>query len=797
MEMEKSMNLLFRITIVFLLFLYYEFAPAQDVGILAGIVRDKETNQPLPGTSIRILETSKGTITNAEGAYRISLIPGTYEITFSYIGYRSDTLKAAFENAARYRDIYLQPTTVNMPDVVVIGADRDQAEEIILEAIRRKHRILSQLQSYQFEAYTKTEVRMRNPKKGKQDTLIAGIFETETSCSWKAPDSYKEVITARRQTANIMPKQNILTVNKIPNLNDDIVVLEPCSVIGPTAQNALEYYTYQMLDTLAMDNYRVFRIRVKPKSRLRPLFDGVISIADKSFMIMEVDVQGNEALDLSPLTNPRMRQRFALFESKYWLPVEYQLIFNIEIQFPMVPKMYVEQYSLMHNYEINRDMDSVLFDNVQITVLPVADRRDTTYWQNVNTLPLTTEEALAYKRMDSIVTNAGFFSHAVMALMNFSVPWKNPEPTSFADFFHFNRIEGAYLGAGLKVSELLPHSTIIAKGAYAFAENRGKYSIDVEHFLTARKTLSLGAGLYRKILFREGEEYLSPGEITWLALLDHNDPVDYFENSGWSLYSRVRPETQSMVEIRLVDERHSSLAKVTNFSLFSRSKEYRPNPPIIDGKLRSGSISFEYDTRKFMMSGMLEEFDRSQNSIWCTLSVEHSTKNILQSDFQYTRVAGSMNFHVLATSSGAFYGNLRFGYADGSLPPQKIFEFYGSTSDITVSGSLRTVGIKEFAGDRMASLILEYNFGSLPFRALGVPLMKSMDFILFSGTAWADLSPASRAIQPVMLQTSRKVINEIGFGIGRLFTLFRLDFAWRVTGNTKNNFTLTLGSSFL
>lgn len=783
------------IIFLFLSLMSYVAFAQQNVCVLTGFVRDNETKQILSGTSIRIQGTSKGTITNTEGAYRIMLPPGTYEITFSYVGYRSDTLKLQFDSVVIRRDVFLQPTTVNLPEVVVFGNKRDPAEEIILEAIARKHRILSQLRSYRFDAYTKTEARIKNPEKGGKDTIIAAIFETQTSCSWKAPDSYKEVITARRQSANFMPEQNMFTVDKLPNLNDDLIGLNQYSVVGPTAQNALEYYTYKMVDTLAMDNYRVFRIRVKPKNNLKPLFDGVISIADKSYMVMQVDVRGNEALDLSPMVDAHLQQQFSLFEHRFWLPVESSLKFCIDISFPMVPKMYIEQYSLMHDYEINTEIDGSLFDNFQISVLPTADRPDTTYWQNVNTLPLTTEEATAYKRLDSLVTHAGFFAHALMAVVNFSFPWKEPEPTSFSDFFHFNRVEGAYLGLGFKFNELFPHSAIMLQAGYALAEKRGKYAIDFERYLSNRKALSIGAGIYRKTSFREGEEFLSPGEITWLTLLENNDPVDYFEISGWSLYSRVRPGTKSSVEIRFLDERHSSLMKTTDFNIFYGSDRYRPNQLIVDGALRSGSISIIYDTRKFLMSGIFDDFDRSQNSIWCAIKVEHSDKNVLHSDFQFTRYSGSLNFYALTFSSGALRGNLRLGYSVGHLPPQRIFDLYGSTSDVTIDGSLRTISIKEFAGDRLASLVLEHNFGSLPFRALGLSFMKSIDFILFTGSAWTDLSSESKTIQPVPLQTCTKVINEIGFGLGRLFTFLRLDFAWKLTGMAKNDFTLTLGSS--
>jgi hypothetical protein len=792
-EIKKLNNCSVSVIIFFFLSLISQIAFAQqNVYTLSGLVRDSETKQPLPSASVRLLESSIGTATNVEGMFKILIAQGRHQIAISYIGYHSDTLDVNIDSPVLYRDVFLRPSTISVSDVVVFGDDRDPAEAIILEAIAQKHRIQSQLRTYRFDAYTKTEARIKDPKKERTDTVIMAIFETQTSCSWKAPDSYKEVITARRQSANFTSKQNMFTVDKIPNLNDDIIVLDPYSVVGPTAINALDYYTYKMLDTLAMDNYRVFRIQIKPKDDLRPLFDGVISIADKSFMVMQVDVKGNDALDLSPMIDTRLQQQFSLFEHKFWFPVESKITFAIEIP---LAAMYIEQYSLMHNYEINNELDDAFFDNFQISVLPTADQVDSTYWQNVNTLPLTLEETNAYRKLDSIVIHAGFFPRALMTLTNFSLPWKEVEPTSFSDYFHFNRVEGAYLGIGVKLIDVLPFSDIMLRAGYAFAEDRGKYTIDVEKFFTDRKMLSLGAGLYRKTSYREGEEFLTPGEITLLSLFGKNDPVDYFEVAGWSLYSHLRPGVLSSIEVRFRDEQYSSRKKTTDFSIFYGSDMYRLNEPIVDGTLRSGSIAFSFDTRKFLIKEVTEDFDKSQNNFWCTINVEHSQKEVFQSDFQFTRYSGSFNFYVLTTLSGSFCGNFRFGYSTGHLPPQKIFDLYGSTSDLVLTTSLRTISRKEFAGDRLASLILEHNFGNLPFRALSLSFMKSLDLILFTGTAWTDLSFESKSIQPVHIQTSTKVINEIGLGFGKLFSLFRLDFAWRVTGNTKKDFTITLGSS--
>jgi CarboxypepD_reg-like domain/TonB-dependent Receptor Plug Domain len=60
---------------------------------LRGKVLDKETQQPLPGVSILISPSNKGTTTDNEGNFRFEKLPiGRYSLTFSMIGYDKRTL---------------------------------------------------------------------------------------------------------------------------------------------------------------------------------------------------------------------------------------------------------------------------------------------------------------------------------------------------------------------------------------------------------------------------------------------------------------------------------------------------------------------------------------------------------------------------------------------------------------------------------------------------------------------------------------------------------------------------------
>ncbi|SIP94159.1 TonB-dependent receptor [Maribacter ulvicola] len=63
----------------------------QDTGSIVGTLTDKElNNEPLPFANVLLKGTTKGTTSDFDGLYEISAIePGTYTVTFSYLGYET------------------------------------------------------------------------------------------------------------------------------------------------------------------------------------------------------------------------------------------------------------------------------------------------------------------------------------------------------------------------------------------------------------------------------------------------------------------------------------------------------------------------------------------------------------------------------------------------------------------------------------------------------------------------------------------------------------------------------------
>ncbi len=418
-----------------------------------GTVRDLHTKSTLPYANIRVENTGLGTTSNEAGMFLLLLPPGSYVIRFDYIGYRSFRWRVEVTDTSVHRDVFLEPTVVPLREVTVVAERYNPAEKVILKATANKKRALRGLRSYRFRAYTRTVLRVPSKRSGNGREQIGGILETETVGYWKAHDRYKEVIVARRQTANFTPAQNIFTVGRIPNLNDDVVMLDRNAIVGPTAPNALQYYSYEMLDTVAIDHHRVFRIRLSPKSRTIPLFTGVISIVDSSFCVVEVDVGCNEAVDLGLIQDVRYRERFALYEERFWLPIHVRVSYRIRPVFPGVPEVRAEQISVLHDYDVNPELPDRLFDAYEISAAPDADRVPAASWALRQRLPLTLDEKRAYRRIDSLMTQLGLFGKAVFSAIRLPLSFRGWPLTSFSDFFRFNRVEGPTWASGFALAD--------------------------------------------------------------------------------------------------------------------------------------------------------------------------------------------------------------------------------------------------------------------------------------------------------------------------------------------------------
>lgn len=81
---------------------------------------DNTDNSALPGVSIRVKNSSVGTVTDPDGNYSIQMPVGANQLVFSYIGYDSQELTASYGQL----NVRLKQDTKALQEVVVTGYNK-------------------------------------------------------------------------------------------------------------------------------------------------------------------------------------------------------------------------------------------------------------------------------------------------------------------------------------------------------------------------------------------------------------------------------------------------------------------------------------------------------------------------------------------------------------------------------------------------------------------------------------------------------------------------------------------------
>ena len=108
----------FTLLLVSILFSIPTFA--QNKFTINGYVKDAANGESLIGATVYIKSLSDGVVTNEYGFYSITLPAGTYEISFSYVGFLAQT-KTIELSANLRQDIELVDEAGQLEEVVVTG----------------------------------------------------------------------------------------------------------------------------------------------------------------------------------------------------------------------------------------------------------------------------------------------------------------------------------------------------------------------------------------------------------------------------------------------------------------------------------------------------------------------------------------------------------------------------------------------------------------------------------------------------------------------------------------------------
>jgi iron complex outermembrane recepter protein len=98
---------------------------AQARGTVTGTVTHAQTGMTMSGANIQVIGTQQGTLTRADGSYRLELAPGAYQLRASQVGYATATQSVVVTaGQTATHNFQLAPSAVQIDELVAVGSRR-------------------------------------------------------------------------------------------------------------------------------------------------------------------------------------------------------------------------------------------------------------------------------------------------------------------------------------------------------------------------------------------------------------------------------------------------------------------------------------------------------------------------------------------------------------------------------------------------------------------------------------------------------------------------------------------------
>ncbi|MBI4544064.1 MAG: BamA/TamA family outer membrane protein [Gemmatimonadetes bacterium] len=395
----------------------------------------------------------------------------------------------------------------------------------------------------------------------------------------------------------------------------------------------------------------------------------------------------------------------------------------------------------------------------------------------------------------------------------------------------YNRVEGLPVTFGprltlggsnpTRLEALLIYRTVA--GLRLDSDELG-YTLRGEQFLGGRRAARLGLILHSETLPIE-DWGLSDRENSLATFLLHRDYRDHYQRVGWSAYLRLAPRGRSYdASLEYAEERHEMLAARGPWALVDNDEEWRPQPAVAEGRLRSLAARLAYDTRNQGADPSAGWYVRARlerglgGSLRQELGPDPATGEPIFEDRpandhfldglldlrRYARMGPRSKLGVRALLAGSLDGK--------ALPPQRQHALGGEGSlpayallsfDCGARRRSASAGDEEFypfyGCDRLALVQLEYQ-ATLPMpRRLG-PLRLGHELDLGDTFGWVLFFDAGRAWTEPEARSGRGAgPSDFAADAGLGLRLGRLGFYWAIplAGSGQGlNFFVRLGPRF-
>lgn len=385
----------------------------------------------------------------------------------------------------------------------------------------------------------------------------------------------------------------------------------------------------------------------------------------------------------------------------------------------------------------------------------------------------------------------------------------------------YNRVEGLPIAVGPRF-ESRGADPFMAQALVVYRTESGLgidpdelgYRVRVEKSFGSR-AFRLGVMLRSEIEPIEAHG-LSDRENSLATFLLHRDYRDHYDRTGWSAFLRFEPRDRPYeIGVEYRDERHTSVATGDPWTLPGVDGDWRLQPLVAEGTLRTLAARFRFDTRNeganpsdgWLVDAVVER--GLGGSLRYPIAWDEPAPSQALDQFatatvdarRYARLSPTSRIALRALASGSLNDRPlppqrqhALG-GEGTLPGYATFRFDCGARHATVTAEGQAF-FPYYGCDRLALVQLEY-LNDLPFgRGLGRKLGRDMD--LGETPAWVIFFDAGRAWNEREARDGRTAgQDDFAVDVGAGLRLGRLGIYWALPLSGRDqgiNFFVRYGS---
>ncbi|RTY75978.1 carboxypeptidase-like regulatory domain-containing protein [Flavobacterium sp. GSP27] len=787
---------------------------------VSGVVVDK-SNLPIPFANVVFKGSSEGIVTNEDGKFYLESKKTYTTLLISSVGFSEKEIY--LDKPVNYNFKIQLNEAESLNEVVVFAGKTSKKDNPALDILRKiwerkRKNGLYQFDQYQMEKYEKIEFDMNSIDSAfMKSKLFKGmefIFDQmDTSrvtgktylpifINESLHDVYgdnklkkvKEKIKANK-TSGFDGNQQILSFVKDLysdyNIYNNYLTFFDKSFTSPLSKTGIDVYNYVLKDSSYIDDKWCYNIVFYPRRKNELTFKGDFWVNDSTFAIKKINMAVTKSANINWVKDIYLEQEFEVVSDSVFLLTKDYLMSDFALNKKENSKgVYGKRTSFYRNHQFNTELP-VAFYKAEVNYMDdEVYNKSEEYWNENRFENLSKDELGVYKMLDTLQTVNKFkqLYSLVSILGSGYVEFNNFDYGPVFSTFGYNEVEGVRLRVGGR-TYFGPNDPwrIQAYTAYGFDDDKFKYGLSGKWMVDKKNRIILSGGNRRDI------------EQIGASLTTTNDVLgrSFASSSVFSSGSNGKLTNINLTNVAIEMEPVKNLtfqAGISYRTLESASPtfslDYYTNIANLatksDVKQSEANIQIEYSPKRKTIGFGVERSNVDSPFSRFFINYSHGFKGLLNSNFKYDKVQLYYKQPIVIGPLGRTNIIMEVGKTFGTVPLGLINVIPGNQTFFTIENTFSNLNFYEFVSDQYATLQWNHNFNGRLFSR--IPFMRKLNWreIISVKGVYGSISDENRAINAsgLIYNAPEKGYWEYSAGIGNIFKVFRIDFAWR--GNYLN-----------